>query len=68
MASRDERSCILRVSHMRFVDPLFLLGLLGIAVPLILHLLFRRRVPIVDFPLARLIGRAERSRQRTARR
>jgi hypothetical protein len=48
---------------LRFLDPAFLFGLLAIGVPIALHLLFRRRVPVLDFPLMRLIARAERSRQ-----
>jgi hypothetical protein len=48
---------------LRFLDPAFLLGLLAIGIPVALHLLFRRRVPVLDFPLMRLIARAERSRQ-----
>ncbi len=48
---------------MRFLNPAFLLGLLAIGIPIALHLLFRRRVPVMDFPLMRLIARAERSRQ-----
>ena len=48
---------------MRFLDPAFLFGLLAIGIPVALHLLFRRRVPVLDFPLMRLIERAERSRQ-----
>ncbi|MEM7244490.1 MAG: BatA domain-containing protein [Acidobacteriota bacterium] len=46
-----------------FLAPAFLFGLLAVAVPVILHLLFRRRVPVLDFPLMHLIERAERSRQ-----
>lgn len=46
-----------------FLDPVFLFGLLAIAVPVVLHLLLRRRVPVFEFPLTRLLTRAERSRQ-----
>src|SRR5436190_4288897 len=48
---------------MRFLDPIFLWGLGAIAVPVALHLLRRRRVPVLDFPLMRLVLRAEHSRQ-----
>lgn len=48
---------------MRFLDPAFLWGLLALAVPIILHLLLRRRVPILEFPLTRLVLRAETTRQ-----
>lgn len=48
---------------MRFLDPLFLWGLLAIAIPIALHLLLRRRLPVLDFPLTRLILRAEHARQ-----
>jgi hypothetical protein len=48
---------------MRFLDPLFLWGLLAIAVPIALHLLLRRRLPVLEFPLTRLVLRAEHSRQ-----
>ena len=47
----------------RVLDPAFLMGLAAIAVPIILHLLLRRRVPVVLFPLTRLLERAERTRQ-----
>jgi hypothetical protein len=48
---------------LRFLDPVFLLGLLAVGVPVVLHLLHRRRLPVVLFPLVRLIERAERTRQ-----
>lgn len=48
---------------MRFLDPVFLAGLGAVAVPIALHLLFRRRVPVMVFPLVRLVEKAERSRQ-----
>lgn len=48
---------------MRFLDPIFLWGLGAIAVPIVLHLLLRRRLPIVVFPLARLVARAEHVQQ-----
>jgi hypothetical protein len=47
----------------RFLDPAFLWGLLALGVPVILHLLLRRRVPILEFPLTRLVLRAETTRQ-----
>ncbi|HEY8536404.1 MAG TPA: VWA domain-containing protein [Vicinamibacterales bacterium] len=49
-----------------FLSPLFLLGLLTIAIPIVLHL-FRRRVdPIVPFAATRFLRRApvEQARQR----
>lgn len=48
---------------MRFLDPIFLWGLAAIAVPVALHLLLRRRLPVIDFPLARLVARAEAVQQ-----
>ncbi len=48
---------------MRFLDPGFLLGLLAVAVPVILHLLLRRRLPKIEFPLTRLVARAEAVQQ-----
>ena len=48
---------------MRVLDPAFLWGLLAIGVPIVLHLLLRRRLPIVEFPLARLVARAEHVQQ-----
>lgn len=48
---------------MRFLDPVFLWGLLAIAVPVVLHLLLRRRLPVIEFPLTRLVARAEHVQQ-----
>ena len=50
---------------MTFLAPLVLLGLAGVAVPLVIHLIGRRRAKVVKFAaLAFLIG----SRRKTARR
>lgn len=57
------------MSTLRFLSPLFLLGALAVAVPLILHLLRQRVDPIVEFSAVRFLRRApvERARRRRLR-
>ncbi|MGE0132705.1 MAG: BatA domain-containing protein [Blastocatellales bacterium] len=50
---------------MSFLNPLFLLGLAGIAVPVIVHLVRRTRAPRVEFPSLMFVRRIP---QRTIRR
>ena len=50
---------------MTFLAPLMLLGLVGVAIPLVIHLIGRRRARVVKFAaLAFLIG----SKRKTSRR
>ena len=44
-----------------FLSPLFLLGALAVAVPIVLHLFRRRTETVVDFPAVQLLQRARRS-------
>jgi len=48
-----------------FLAPLYLLLGLGVAVPLLIHLLRRRIGTRIDFPAARYLARAEREHSRT---
>ena len=52
-----------------FLSPLFLLGALAAAVPILLHLFRRRTEVVIDFPAVRLLTRApvEQSRRRRLR-
>lgn len=48
---------------MNFLFPAMLAGLLGMAVPIALHLIAKHRFPIRDFPTLRLLTRDERTNQ-----
>ena len=50
-----------------FLSPLFLLGALAVAVPILLHLFRRRTEPVVDFPAVRLLAAAPVEQQRRRR-
>ena len=52
-----------------FLSPVFLLGVLAVAVPIALHLFHRRTEVIIDFPAVRLLRRApiEEHRRRRLR-
>ena len=50
---------------MRFADPLFLLALLGVAVPIAVHLINRKKATRVPFPALAFV---KKSLERTARR
>lgn len=52
---------------MSFLAPLYLLFGLGIAVPLLIHLMRRRTGARIEFPAARYLARAEREHSRTLR-
>lgn len=52
---------------MSFLYPLFLAGLLAIAVPILLHLFRRRTEVVVDFPAVRLLEKAPVEQQRRRR-
>ncbi len=45
---------------MNFLNPLFLLSLLAVAVPLLIHIFSRRRVPEVPFSTLRFLRRSDR--------
>lgn len=45
---------------MNFLNPIFLLALIAVAVPLLIHLFSRRRVPDVPFPTLRFLRRSDR--------
>jgi hypothetical protein len=42
----------------RFLSPLFLLGALSVAVPIVLHLFRRRNDPVVPFSMLRFLQAA----------
>ena len=46
---------------MNFLYPAMLAGLLGLSVPVILHLIARHRFPVVDFPSIRFLRKDERT-------
>ena len=50
-----------------FLSPLYLLGALAIAVPIILHLFRRRTETVVDFPAVRLLSASPIEQQRRRR-
>jgi Aerotolerance regulator N-terminal/von Willebrand factor type A domain len=50
-----------------FLYPLFLLGALAIAIPIVLHLFRRRTDLVVEFPAVRLLEKAPVERQRRRR-
>ncbi len=52
---------------MSFLYPLFLLGALAIAIPIVLHLFRRRTDLVVEFPAVRLLEKAPVERQRRRR-
>ena len=52
---------------MSFLYPLFLLGALAIAIPIVLHLFRRKTDLVVEFPAVRLLERAPVERQRRRR-
>lgn len=49
---------------MRFADPLFLLGLLGVAVPIVVHLVNRRKATRVRFPALAFVQKSLEQRAR----
>ena len=49
---------------MRFANAAMLLGLLGIAVPVVIHLLARRRVPTIDWAAMRFLDAGDHARTR----
>ena len=57
------------MSTIRFLSPLFLLGALAVAVPVVLHLLRQRVDPVIEFSAVRFLRRApvERARRRRLR-
>ena len=57
------------MSTIRFLSPLFLLGVLAVMVPVVLHLLRQRVDPVVEFSAVRFLRRApvERARRRRLR-
>jgi Aerotolerance regulator N-terminal/von Willebrand factor type A domain len=57
------------MSTLGFLSPLFLLGALAVAVPLVLHLLRQRVDPVFEFSAVRFLRRApvERARRRRLR-
>jgi hypothetical protein len=55
------------VSGLGFVNPLLLWGLLAAAIPLVVHLFFRRRPRPTPFPAIEFILRARRETQRRLR-
>ncbi len=50
-----------------FLSPLFLIGALAAAVPILLHLLHRKTEVVIDFPSVRLLTRAPVQQQRRRR-
>lgn len=52
---------------MSFLYPLFLLGALAIAIPIVLHLFRRKTDLVVEFPAVRLLEKAPVERQRRRR-
>ena len=50
-----------------FLSPLYLLGALAVAVPIILHLFRRRTETVVDFPAVRLLAASPIEQQRRRR-
>jgi hypothetical protein len=48
---------------MNFLFPAMLAGLIGMAVPIALHLIAKHRFPILDFPTLRLLTRDQRTNQ-----
>jgi hypothetical protein len=55
------------VGGLSFLAPLYLLGILAIAVPIALHLFRRRTDVIVEFPAVRLLARTPVEQQRRKR-
>jgi hypothetical protein len=56
-----------RQNAMMLLHPLFLYGLAGVSVPILIHLLARRRARRMLFPSLRLLKAAEKKRRRLAR-
>ena len=52
---------------MNFLSPALLLGLLGMAIPPILHLLLRRQPKVVRFPALEFVMRAHKKTSRSFR-
>ncbi len=61
-----QTAVILRHS-VSFLYPLFLLGALAVAIPIVLHLFRRRTEIVVDFPAVRLLQKAPVEHQRRRR-
>lgn len=49
---------------MNFLNPLFLIALSAVAVPIIIHMFSRRRVPVIPFSTLRFLRRSDRRSMR----
>lgn len=55
------------MAGLSFLSPLFLIGALAVAVPILLHLFHRKAEVVIDFPAVRLLTRAPVQQQRRRR-